>query len=136
MGVEIYGVDMAFDEDYELLPAGDVEVVSGVHCVVQDIIHELSTPKGDLFYNSEYGVDIYKYINEDNTFINRLGLSQEVKKVLNHNQRIEPTTAKVEVVDWNLNKIKLKASFSLISVDNPLNLILTYSQNDIEVEAG
>ncbi|GAB6100445.1 hypothetical protein JCM16358_23240 [Halanaerocella petrolearia] len=134
MGEEIYGVDISWKDDYELLPAGDVETVAGVNCVIQDIINEFSTPKGSLFYDSEYGIDIWKYLHEENTFINRLGITQEIKKVLKNNARIEPATAKAEVINWDLEKIKLKASFKLISEDNLVNLILEYNQHNLEVE--
>lgn len=134
MGEEIYGVDISWEDDYELLPAGDIETTKGVSCVIQDIVNELSTPKGSLFYDSEYGVDIWKYLHEENTLLNRLGITQEVKKVLKNNSRIKPATIQVGVLNWDLEKINLEAEFKLIAEDNPVNLVLMYNQHDLEVE--
>ncbi|MDI3547879.1 MAG: hypothetical protein PWR10_1531 [Halanaerobiales bacterium] len=125
---DIFGSDIVFNNDFELIPAGDIEITQGLSCLAQDIIHRLLTPRGNLFYNPDYGVDIYKYINDENTLINRMGLSQDVKKEVEKDPRVKPGSVNVDIKEWDLKIIKLLVSFTPIGQNNPLNLLLKYDQ--------
>ena len=131
---DIYGSDIIFNDDFELIPAGNLGTTQGIPCLMQDIIHRLLTPKGNLFYNPSYGVDIYKYINDENDFLNRMSLVQEIKKEVESDPRVKTGSANVTIRDWDLKEIKLQVSFNPIDQDNPVNLLLIYNQSDFQGE--
>lgn len=133
---DIYGSDIIFNEDFELIPAGNLGTTQGIPCLMQDIIHRLLTPKGNLFYNPSYGVDIYKYINDENDFLNRMGLVQEIKKEVESDPRVKTGSASVIIKGWDLTEIKLLISFNPIDQDNPINLLIRYNQTDSQGEVS
>lgn len=134
MSKSIYGSDIIFDKDFEVLPAGDVSLTEGTGCLVQDIIHRLLTPKGDLFYNPDYGLDIYQYINDEENFLNRIGLIKEVKNTVQKDPRVKFGTVKVDIVGWDLNQLEFKVSFTPVNEKNPVNLLINYDQNNSSAE--
>lgn len=124
---DIYGSDILFDTDFELVLTGDIEITEGIPCLVQDIKHRLLTPRGNLFYNPDYGVDIYKYINDENIFMNRMALSQDIKKEVESDPRVRTGSVSVNIEDWDLKKIQLKVTFTPVEKDNPVNILIRYN---------
>ena len=134
MDEKYLGTDMALSKDLVSIPTGDVQSVTGRLCLEQDLVNELSTPLGDLWCHEWYGFDYYRFLHLENTEINRLDLLQELGKVIERNTRVKPCSVKAQLVIWDLDRIKLKASCVPITGGNPINLVIEYSQTGVQAE--
>lgn len=134
MGEKHLGVDIGFDEDFITLPTGDVETVDGRKCLLQDIRHRLITPRGDLWAHPEYGVRVYEFLQDEDTEINRLDLQQMIAGEIEQDPRVVPGSASVEVISWDRDRIRLRATFQPVDDGNPINLVLGYSLMEITAE--
>lgn len=132
---EHLGIDMAFDGDLMPIPTGDAQIVEGKTCLLQDLRHRLMTPKGGLWYDPSYGIDIYQYMHLEDTPINQLSLQQELQDAVEADPRIEPGSVTVLIVEWDLEKIKVQVSCRPIDGGTPINLVLGYSLTEITAEA-
>lgn len=132
---EFLGVDMAMDtEDLTVTATGDSKLVSGRACLAQDLLNALMTPKGSLLWHPEYGFDVYKYVKKENTAINRLQFTQEVKATVEADPRVQIGHTHVTVLSWDLSLIRFKVSTLPIGETHPLNLVLGYGAYTVEGE--
>lgn len=130
------GKDMEFSNQFQTLATGDTAIVSGRNCLAQDLRHALTTPKGDLWYEPTYGVDIYKYLKNEINEVNRLSLELEIVLTIEADPRVVANSAIAKVVEWDLHSVKVKASCQPIDGSNRLNMVLGYSPNAFEVEVS
>ena len=132
---EYLGVDMAMEaQDLTVSARGDVSLVSERACLAQDLLNALMTPKGSLLWHPEYGFDVYKYDKKENTAINRLQFTQEVKATVEADPRVQPGHTKVIILTWDLQMIRFKVHTLPISETHPLNLVLGYGAYTVEGE--
>lgn len=128
------GTDIAYHKNFDMLATGDTNLASGINCLSQDLLHALTTPKGDLWYDETYGVDIYKYLKGENTETQRLALELEIIMTLEADPRVVTGSAVAQIVSWNLHKISIKASCKPIAESNRLNMVLGYSPSAFTAE--
>jgi phage baseplate assembly protein W len=125
---------MAYNGDFVALASGDAGTAGGLSCLAQDLKHALATPKGDLWYDPAYGVDIYKYLKTENTETARLALELEIILTIEADPRVVAGSAQATVAGWDLHRVKIKASCLPVGESNRLNMALGYSPNAFEVE--
>jgi phage baseplate assembly protein W len=130
------GADMAYSKDFTATAAGDASLIGGAACLAQDLKHALTTPKGDLWYDPSYGVDIYKYLKNENTETERLALRLEIVLTIEADPRVIAGSAQAKVTAWDLHKVKLAVSCQPIGESNRLNMVLGYSPNAFEAEVA
>lgn len=130
------GLDVAFDKDFLLVPTGDVQTAAARQCLAQDLILALSTPRGDLWCHPAYGMDIYKFLHNENIEINRLEFVQEIKRVIAADPRVQSGTVQAEIVSWDLHDIRFRASCVPITGGNPMNLVAGYNLKAVTVEVA
>ena len=133
MGRGYLGTDMAFDKDFVATAAGDADLTGGLACLAQDLKHALTTPRGDLWYDPSYGVDIYKYLKGENTETERLAMALDIVLTIEADPRVVAGSARAEAVKWDLHSIAFKASCQPVGESNRLNMVLGYSPNAFEV---
>lgn len=132
---ELFGTDILLDEDGDFLisSAGDLEIVTELGCLKQDIKHRLETYPGDLLDDETYGVGLQQFINSEDSPINRLEITQLIKSKLADEPRVELDSVEPEVLQWNDGNIEIVVSYLPIGEDNPVNLILKVGSVGIEV---
>ena len=126
------GTDIAFMRDFDMQADGDTALSSGLDCLSQDLVHALTTPKGDLWYDPSYGVDIYKYLKAENTQTQRLALELEIIVTIEVDPRVVAGSARASVRSWDLHKINIEASCRPFGQSNRLNMVLGYAPNAFE----
>lgn len=120
--------------DVVTLPSGDVATVAGVDCLVQDLVIRLSTPLGDLWSHPDFGVTILRFLQAEDTPLNRLDLEMEIEQAVSEDPRVTPGTVKAEVRSWTRDAISVAVTCTPAGESNPLNLVLGYGPETITVE--
>lgn len=130
------GKDIFFQNRFQTSGTGDTATLEGRACLAQDLRHALTTPKGDLWYAPSYGIDIYKYLHNENTEVNRLSLELEVVLTMEADPRVAVGSGQARVVSWDLHSAKIEASCQPADGSNRLNMVLGYTPNAFEAEVG
>lgn len=118
------GTDILLNGDWEVQPTGDAALTSEEACLLQDIRHRLMTPKGSLWTHPDYGLDYYRYLNTEDSLLERLDLEQAIEIEVGKDPRVVPGSVKASVIKWTLEKITVEVKFSEVRNNNPMNLIL------------
>lgn len=139
--------DILLDENGNFVVAanGDMETVSGDNCLLQDVRHRLLTFPGDLWTDTEYGAGIQRYIQAEDTEMNRLELQQRIKTRIAMDTRIDQESIKVTISSWERDKISIVLTFfpAVYAFDDEgdvpedqADIVLTISQNGITFSGG
>lgn len=105
--------DILLDENGNFVAAanGDMETVTDRECLIQDVKHRLLTFPGDLWTDKKYGTGIQRYIQAEDTELNRLELQQRIKTRLSKDIRIDSESISAKVTSWERNKIIVRTTF-------------------------
>lgn len=123
--MDLYGTDIAIHEgDVVPLPAGDLEPVQGVSCLAQDLAHRLDTPRGGLWLHPGYGFDIQRFVHLNASPAHVLDFELSVAEEVEQDPRVEPGTAKCQVLGWDRERIRFRLTCKPIADPNPMNLVL------------
>ncbi len=136
MSEPFLGTDMAFQKDLVTVPTGDANLVAGRKCLGQDLVHRYTTPRGDLWYDTAYGFDIYKYLHLENTEINRLALRQDAEYEAEKDPRVLPGSTTARIVSWELGRIRIAVSCRPVTGGNNINMVFGYSTSEITGEVA
>lgn len=109
---EMIGEDILLvDGDFVRALDGDFEVVTGFECLVQEIKNEVITEPGDLFYDEKYGYGLLKFMHAQGDELTQLELTNRIQDKLSLNEFVDPNSIEVEVLFWNLERIKIIVKF-------------------------
>lgn len=124
---DFFGHDIKIDEHGlpMVTASGEVVLTSGAGTALQDIKIMLETHIGTLFYNSKFGSDVFLWINDENTELNRLAFCMEVKRRLNVHYAVKVGTASCVVSSFDENGFTVSASFQIIEEDHIYNLVVS-----------
>lgn len=136
--------DILLDDDGNFVQAkdGDVETVQDLECVLQDAKHRIMTFPGDIWAHPDEGVGLQRFIQAEDTEINRLEIAQLIKTKLALDDRIDPLSIKVFISSWERDKINIRVTFLLVptAFDDPEEIpeteqaiVLTISQDGISL---
>lgn len=131
MGDEILGKDIAFIYDFDMGTSGEGRLASGRDCYAQDILHALITPIASLPWHPTYGVDILRFLKMPNNIMNRLALEQEIRLTVEADPRTQLGAVRVNILEWDMNIIRIKVTSTPITEEHPLNFVLGYGAFDI-----
>lgn len=135
MAYEHLGTDiLVANRDFSPLPTGDVETCQGLACLAQDLVHRLGTPRGDLWLHPDYGLDIQRFVHLDASPAHVLDFQMSVAQEVERDPRVEPGSAQVEVLQWDLDAVRFRLTVRPIGSTHPLNLVLGYDLHDITLE--
>lgn len=133
---EHLGIDLQIDRgDFRLAPSGDIALCSGRDCLAQDLVIRLGTPRGDLWWKPDFGVDLHRFIHVEDTALARLDLAQMVAEAMEQDPRVVPGSARAEVEEWDRDSVRVRASCQPVDGSGPLNLVLGYNLRQITLEA-
>lgn len=133
---EFLGTDMRIEgADWRLAPSGDVALCVGRHCLIQDLMIRLGTPRGDLWSDPDFGVDLHRFVHVPDTALARIDLVQMVAEEMEKDPRVVAGSAEAEVERWDRGTLRLRASCEPVDGSGPLNLVLGYDLTEISLEA-
>ncbi|MGE5606887.1 MAG: hypothetical protein ACM3YE_14520 [Bacteroidota bacterium] len=126
------GTDVALKNGEISAAFGDADIVEGRNCYIQDLCLRLTTPKGSLWCHPNYGIDIYRFLHLEGTYINRLDLAQAIQEETENDPRTE--SAQVSINSWDGTKVKLTLTAKPIDESSPVNLVLGYDLATMTME--
>lgn len=126
-GTDIYCINGGF----QVLPTGDITLVSDKYCLIQDIINRLKTVKGSHFRHPDYGIDLYKYLKAQWSEEIELEILTLIETELEKDPRILEATAVREYIDMRTFVIKLIVE--TVNFDSPINLVITLDRDDEDI---
>lgn len=134
--------DILLDDDGNFVVAvdGDMETVTGLECLIQDVKHRLATFPGDLWLHREYGAEIPIYIQSVDTELNRLELAQVIRLAIQQDEKIDPESISITINSWERDYIEIKVSFKPVDNYNEdevpatsADIIITIGNGQMEV---
>jgi len=125
------GTDIAFQDDITAI-FGDVDLVEGRKCLLQDIRLRLTTPRGDLWCHPDYGIDLYRFLHLEGTAINRLDLVRTIEEEAAQDPRGD--SVNVTLTSWDGYTVKVIVIINPVDGGNPINLVIGYDLATMTVE--
>jgi len=121
----ILGQDLYLDESGDLMlnPSGDLFIVQGADCLLQDLRHRLESSYGDVFGHENFGSDLFQYLGQADTELNRALIKRSVKTALEEEKRINPNTIQVKLLKYTPEEIQVHISFIPLDKIHPLTLL-------------
>jgi phage baseplate assembly protein W len=104
---------------------GEALLVHEADTVVQDIMIRLSTYRGTLFYNQDYGSYLMDYILDEDTEDTRLAICDEIVRRVEEEPRVKIGSVTAKIVAWNIGSITAELSFALAGTESTYNLVLS-----------
>ena len=132
--MEYLGTDIAVSDGGDMLtqPTGDVQLVSGRECLMQAIMLRLGTPRGGLVWHPEYGCDAIQMLQSDDNDANRTELQLILQEAALEDPRVD--SVEVTVESWEREDIRVRVElWPIDDEDNPLNLVLGFGADGVEV---
>lgn len=130
---EHLGADILItDADVSVVPTGDVDVVRGLRCLLQDMVLRLATPRGDHWMHPDYGLDIQRFLHVEATPVNLLDFRHAVEAEVEKDPRVE--SASCEVRSWDLESVVFRLEVKPIGSTTALNLVLGYDLANLTLE--
>lgn len=128
------GIDLkiSVSGDLEMSSTGDLAVVSGKDCLIQDVTHRLNTARGDLFGQGDYGAQLIQYLGQADTQLNRALIQRSVIQALEKEPRIDPRTIRVQILKYIPEAIQLKIAFTPRDQVHPLTLVWGMTIQDLK----
>lgn len=119
------GTDIHLDRigQFLITAGGDTDLCGDETCLMQDVVHRLTTPLGGLFYDPAYGLDIYRFLHMDGSPLSRYELCQSVREQLQLEPRILRDSIQVSVLRWDAKSVHLAIQFAWIDGTTPANLV-------------
>lgn len=116
-----FGTDISCYPDLD--PLGTL--VSGNTALAQAIARRLTTPRGGLFYDTNYGTDLRLYLNEGMTNETQSRIKAAIESECRKDERVSSASAEVT---FNFATQTLSVSISLVTASGPFTLTLDVTQ--------
>ena len=113
MNSEYLGKDILFDEDGDLSvsPTGDLETVSGLECLKQDLQDRLETMPGDLYAHLDWGCQIKQLIGALSTPLNRALAVRYLRLAVLDEPRVRKETVQISVKQFTTEQKTFEIRF-------------------------
>lgn len=130
---QIYGSDLALENgDIASGFSGDFQYVSQLDNLSQAIVNALTTEKGSLYYNPDYGINLNGIIGEKNIPLARERLRTEINNVLKAEPRIKTINNLVVEQDVNnISQLNVAIIVTPITTDATITINLVYPYSTI-----
>jgi len=133
MREDYLGTDILFDVDGDLAVSatGDLVIVNGRDCLLQDVRDRLETLPGDLFGHSSWGCGIGKLLGAPDTPLNRALAVRYIRYALEAEPRIDDSSISIKPLVFNSEEKMFEINFSPVHGINPVSIIWGFGVNDI-----
>jgi len=127
------GIDVLFDVDGDLAVSstGDLTIVQGRYCPLQDVRDRLETLPGDLFAHGSWGCGIGKLLGAPDTPLNRALAVRYIRYALEAEPRIDDSSISIKPLVFNSEEKMFEINFSPVHGINPVSIIWGFGVNDI-----
>lgn len=124
MSEEHLGTDIAlFEGDFLVTPDGDLGLVTGRDCLIQDIMSAIiSSDK------------LTEFLKDEITEINSMDLTQTIEEIIEADPRVVPGSTKAQIEEWTKESLRVKVIFQPIDEGHPINLVIGHNLGEITVE--
>lgn len=125
---EFWGTDIRlFNRDLRVSPSGDIELVTELDNIAQALRHRLTTEKGFLPYDSEYGLDLSLFIGRKNLVEKQELLKFAIVDAIKKEPRIQ-TINEIKITQDANNPTRLYANVTVtpITSQETVSLNLVY----------
>jgi len=116
MREDYLGSDVLFDADGDLAvsPTGDLIMVQGKDCLLQDIRDRLETLPGDLFAHSNWGCGIKTLLGAPNTPLNRALAIRYLRYALEAEPRVEDNSISIKPLVFDAEEKRFEIQFRTV----------------------
>lgn len=117
MREDYLGTDVLFDTEGDLAVSatGDLVIVQGRDCLLQDVRDRLETLPGDLLAHSDWGCGIKKLLGAPDTPLNRALSIRYLRYALEAEQRIEDNSISIKPLVFNSEEKRFEISFKSVN---------------------
>ena len=122
--------DIYMEENNIFISNGDFIKVDGIDLLKQNIIRRLTTPRGAIFFDKEFGSEIYKWIKKRDVSLRYAEL--HIKEVLTECDEIDPRTINVKAMQEG-ESLMINITFELWNVGLTEKLNIALKKSEIEV---
>ena len=136
MNSEYLGKDILFDEEGDLVVSatGDLEMVTGLECLKQDLRDRLETMPGDLYAHAEWGCQIKQLIGALSTPLNRALAVRYLRLAVLDEPRIRKETVQVLVRQFTTEEKTFEIRFVPKVVVTQQSLVWGFGLTQLPVE--
>lgn len=121
---EGFGVDVDTFPDID----DSGRAISGPRVVMVMALRRLTTPRGSLDYDRDFGFDLRDYLNEDLSAADLATLQQEIASELTKDERVDDCSASVTLLDG-----LLRIRISLTTTTGDMNFTLAITDVSAEI---
>ena len=127
------GTDVLFDVDGDLAVSatGDLVIVHGRDCLLQDIRDRLEILPGDLFAQIHWGCGIKKLLGAPDTPLNRALSIRYLRYALEAELRIEDNSISIKPLVLNSEEKRFEISFKIVGGISSDSMVWGFGVNDI-----
>jgi phage baseplate assembly protein W len=131
---EYLGTDVLFDADGDLVVSstGDLTIVQGRQCLLQDVRDRLETLPGDMFGHSSWGCGIGRLLGAPDTPLNRALAVRYIRYALEAEPRIEDSSISIKPLVFSTEEKRFEINFNPVNGINGESLIWGFGVNDME----
>ena len=122
--------DIKMEDNDITIVNGDFLMTEGYLLLKQNIIRRLTTPRGSIFFNKEFGSDLYKWKNTRRPPVKTI--ETHVKSVLIECDEIDVSTINVSCITRN-DTLLIKCSFRLNNDKLMQKLHISLDRDDVSV---
>lgn len=119
------GLSFSLDPD---LSTSIFQLKSGAACLAQDLLNRLSTERGSLFYDEDYGLDVRKFLNKRSL----PGLAFRIAAEVSAELKKDPRVARVAVTTKETST-GFALSLQLTTLQGPFSLVLDVSPEIVKI---
>jgi len=127
------GFDIQFDEDGDLAVSstGDLVIVQGRNCLLQDVRNRLDVLNGDLFSHEDWGCGITRLLGASDTALNRALAIRYLRHALEEEPRIEDNSISIKPLLFNSEEKRFEISFKTVGGTSSDSMVWGFGVNDI-----
>jgi len=134
MREDYLGTDILFDADGDLAVSatGDLTIVQGRDCLLQDVRDRLEILPGDLFAHGIWGCGIGRLLGAPDTPLNRALAARHIRYALEAEPRIDDSSISIKPLVFNSEEKRFEINFSPVYGIGVESMIWGFGVNDID----
>jgi len=138
MNTDYLGTDILFDQDGDLAvsPTGDLTIVRGNDCLLQDVRNRIETVPGDIYSHPDWGCRIKELLGALDTPLNRALAVRYLKLSILNEPRIKPDSIQITVLNFENEYKEFKIRFTTRNSTTPESLIWGFGLNELPLESA
>jgi len=127
------GTDILFDVngDLSVSATGDLVILQGRDCLLQDVRDRLETLPGDLFAHGNWGCGIGRLLGAPDTPLNRALAVRYIRYALEAESRIEDSSISIKPLVFNSEEKRFEINFSPVNGIGVESMIWGFGVTDI-----